>query len=406
MKLVIVEIRNGNKQLMRDINKSKILNLVRTEGPISRVGIAKKLKLSQATVTYITEELFENNFLIEEGEQKSTGGRKAKLLQFNDNIGVIAGVGISKGGIEIVLCDLRNQAIDHNFSDESFETGEDATTIIARLINALLMKQGHPQLLGISIISSGLVDRNSGTVVKSTLLNWHNVPIVSLLRRYYPDVRILLDKDINAVAMYEMNFGHAQSLQDFLVVSVGEGLGLSVVIRKHIYYGDYGGAGEFGHTVINVGGYKCHCGQHGCLEQYASEFYLRNKLRETNNTDFGTKHLLTKIGDGAENGDSVAIELLREMGTYLGYGIRNLINVFNPKAIVLVGEAIKYSNLFLERTLKTADNNFFSNADLPTKVLTSDSSNDAWYQGASILISNSLFETPIYQEVNNIGGLE
>jgi hypothetical protein len=92
MKLVKMQIRNGNKQLMRDINKSKILNLVRTKGPISRVAIAKELSLSQATVTYITEELISSKFVVEEGELKSTGGRKAKLLRLNDEIGVIASV--------------------------------------------------------------------------------------------------------------------------------------------------------------------------------------------------------------------------------------------------------------------------------------------------------------------------
>lgn len=394
-----MQIRNGNKQLMRDINKSKILNLIRSEGEVSRVSIAKKLNLSQATVTYIAEELLDDNFILEGGEQKSTGGRKARLLTFNNNLGIIASIGISKKGIEIVLCNLRNEPIDHQFIDINTTDSKKTVNQIADNIKRLVAEQNHLDLLGISIISSGLVDRDSGTIVKSTLLDWENVPIKEMMQSYFPDIKIMVDRDINAVAMYEMNFGSAKALQDFLIVSVGEGLGLSIVIGNHIYYGDYGGAGEFGHTVIQIGGYRCHCGQRGCLEQYASEFYLKNKLK---NSEFGTNHLLRKVGDAANNGDKNAQELLEEMGTNLGYGLRNLINIFNPKAIILVGEAMDYSNHFIGKLRTTVNNNFFANANLPTEVISSKTQNDAWYQGASILISNSLFETPIYQEVTEI----
>lgn len=401
-----MQIRNGNKQLSRDINKSKILNLIRSDGPISRVSIAKKLSLSQATVTYITEELIGDNFIFEEGEQKSTGGRKARLLSFNINLGVIASVGISNDGIEVALCTLENQIITHDFVENDIDTGELAAKSIVSAIRDLLDSRNNPELLGISIISSGLIDRGTGTIVKSTLLNWTEVPIKDLLQPYFPKTQIIVDRDINAVAMYEMSFGSAKSLQDFLVVSVGEGLGLSVVIGNRIYYGDYGGAGEFGHTVINVGGYLCHCGQRGCLEQYASEFYLKNKLTENSEFKYGKKHILRCVGQAADRGDSEAIELLNQMGTNLGYGLRNLINVFNPKAIILVGSAMEYSQHFANKMLQTAKNNFFANADLPTNILSSKVPNDAWYQGASILMSNSLFETPIYQEVTGFGRID
>lgn len=398
-----MQIRNGNKQLIRDINKSKILNLIRLQGPISRVEIARNLNLSQATVTYIMEDLISEDLIIEEGVQKSTGGRKAKLLSFNTNLGVIASIGISKGGIETVLCDLKNNLITRSFTESNVETVDKTITLIVSSIRNILNSQKNPLLMGISIISSGLVDRDSGTIIKSTLLNWKEVHIKDLLQPYFPNVKILVDRDINAVAMYEMNFGSARQLKDFLIVSVGEGLGLSIVIGNHIYYGDYGGAGEFGHTVINVGGYQCHCGQKGCLEQYASEFYLRNKLKDMEDVKYKDKYLLKEVGDAANNGDKESIELLEEMGKYLGYGLRNLINVFNPKAIILVGEAMEYSNHFIYNMRKTVDNNFFANAELPTKVIPSSIENDAWYQGASILISNLLFETPIYQEVTGIG---
>lgn len=398
-----MQIRNGNKQLIRDINKSKILNLIRLQGPISRVEIARNLNLSQATVTYIMEDLISEDLIIEEGVQKSTGGRKAKLLSFNPNLGVIASIGISKSGIETVLCDLKNNLITCSFTESNVEAVDKTITLIVSSIKNILNSQENPRLMGISIISSGLVDRDSGTIIKSTLLNWKEVHIKDLLQPYFPNVKILVDRDINAVAMYEMNFGSAKQLKDFLIVSVGEGLGLSIVIGNHIYYGDYGGAGEFGHTVINVGGYQCHCGQKGCLEQYASEFYLRNKLKNMGDVKYKDKYLLKEVGDAANSGDKESIELLQEMGKYLGYGLRNLINVFNPKAIILVGEAMEYSNHFIYNMRKTVDNNFFANAELPTKVIPSSIDNDAWYQGASILISNLLFETPIYQEVTGIG---
>lgn len=401
-----IKIRNGNKQLMRDINKSKILNLVKSSGEISRIQIAKQLGLSQATVTYITEELISNGFLLEKGEQKSTGGRKPKVLNINENYGVIASVGISKHTIEVVICNVSNQVLSRSLITEKVIDPEKAKKIISETIKGWLSAHDNPKLLGISVISSGLVNRNKGIILKSTLLNWQNVPIVQMLKEDFPNIKILLDKDINAVALYEMNMGKAKSLKDFLIISIGEGLGMSTVIRNHIYYGDFGGAGEFGHITFQKDGYQCHCGQKGCLEQYASEFYLKNKLNDLEIEKYDSDHLLKSVGQAALTGDEQAIALLKQMGSNLGIGLKNLINVLNPKGIIIVGAAVKYKHFFMDEVYKAADTNFFSNADLKTKIITSEISNDAWYQGASMLITNGLFEIPIYQEVNGFGGAE
>ncbi|WP_416828409.1 ROK family protein [Ectobacillus polymachus] len=401
-------LRNGSKELIKDINRFKVLNIIREQHPISRIEISKQSELGVSTLTYIIEDLMNQGLIQEVGESSSTGGRRARLIKFNKDFGSAISVKIEEEQLLIALTNMDAEIVDiKKIPFKRYSSPEIVVNIIEEQIPKILVenKKELSNLLGIGILSSGLINRHKGIIIRSSMLNWENVPIAEMLKEKLKDIPIFVDKNINGYALAELWKGEGLESNDFLVVSVGAGLGLSIVISRKINYGSIGGAGEFGHTTIEVNGYSCHCGQFGCLEMYASEFYFENKGRELLSQFPNTtlkNFTFAEVAKQADLKDELANQLLKGMSLYLGYGIRNLINTLNPDKIVMAGEGMKYCHLFIDKVNDISQDNFFSRADIPTNIVPSKLKDDAWLIGGALLAINHIFQVPIYEgmEVN------
>lgn len=399
-----MKIKNGSKELMKEINRFKVLNIIREKQPISRVEISNLSELSASTLTYIMDDLMDQNLIREVGESSSTGGRRAKLLEFNNNFGSVISVKIEEEQLLIALMNMNAEVIElDKIPFKKFSEPEVIIKIIENKVPELLSnnERDYSNLRGIGILSSGLVNRHEGIIVRSSMLGWKHVPIARKLHHRFPNIPIFIDKNINGYTLAELWKGEGKTSNDFLVVSVGAGLGLSVVKDKKIYYGAAGGAGEFGHTTLAVNGYQCHCGQKGCIEMYASEFYFQNKGKELVDEypDTSLKRFcFDDVAKQALKGDELANRLIREMSQYLGLGVRNLINTFNPEKVVMAGEGMKYSQLFMEEVREISRENFFSKVNIPTEIVESKLNDSAWMVGGALLVINHIFQVPIYED--------
>ncbi|RWZ54625.1 ROK family transcriptional regulator [Halobacillus fulvus] len=395
-------IRSGSKELIKEINRFKVLNIIRRQQPISRSEIARQCELGISTLSYIMDELKSQDLIYEVGEATSTGGRKAKLLKFNETHGYVISVKIEEEQILTALTNMNGDIILKTYAP--FEKEASAETIVSLIESEAKQilsekKQDLTRLLGIGVLSSGLVNRHEGRIIRSSMLGWEDVPITEMIKGSFPDIPVFVDNNINGYTLAELEKGAGKQNNDFLVVSIGAGLGLSVVIDRKIYYGSVGGAGEFGHTTHVIDGYSCHCGQRGCLEMYASEFYFENKYREQSHESLLADHHFSEVAKAAEGNDLTAASLMKEMGTHLGYGLRNLINTLNPDKIIVVGEGVKYRHLFEEEMLAIARDNFFEKVEIQTAIVFSHLNDDSWFTGGALLAINQLFQEPIYEQM-------
>ncbi|MFY4776353.1 ROK family protein [Metabacillus sp. RGM 3146] len=396
-------IRNGSKELIKDINRFKVLKIIRERHPISRVEIARLSELGMSTLTYIIDDLTKLGLVFEVGESSSTGGRRARLIEFNKNFGLAISIKIEEKRLLIGLTNMDAEIIDEiRIAFKKHTAPEVVVDILEKNIKMIFDKnqKNLSDLKGIGLLSSGLVNRHKGIIIRSSLLGWNNVPIAQMLKERFTDIPVMVDKNINGYALAELSKGEGQESDSFALISVGSGLGLSVVMENKIHYGSIGGAGEFGHTTIEVGGYPCHCGQQGCLEMYASEFYFENKGEELlfhyPNTSL-KNFQFEEVSEQADKGDELALQLIDGMAAYLGHGIHNLINTLNPEKIVMAGEGIKYEKLFMEKVQKIAQNNFFSKMGHQTKIVKSRLNDEAWLVGGALLAITHLFQLPIYE---------
>lgn len=250
-------------------------------------------------------------------------------------------------------------------------------------------------LIGIGI---GAPDGNyyKGTIEYAPNLPWHGViPFVEMMQAYYPQLPIYLTNDANAAAIGEMIYGGAKGMQDFLVVTLGTGLGSGFVAHGKLIYGHDGFAGELGHVIVSPGGRQCSCGRQGCLETYVSatgvkrtaykmmtKYIAASPLRNIPFNEMDAKI----ISEAAAAGDELARETFRYTGEMLGKALANVIAITSPEAIFLMGGLAKAGELLFKPTRETMEENLMKLFKGKVKLLPSQLINNAAIYGASALV--------------------
>lgn len=266
-------------------------------------------------------------------------------------------------------------------------------------INSLM--QGYTDLK-LKAIGIGAPNANyyKGTIELAPNLAWKGiVPLTDLMKRKI-DVPVVLTNDANAAAIGEMLFGGAKNMKDFIVLTLGTGLGSGIVINGEVVYGHTGFAGELGHTIVVPGGRDCGCGRQGCLETYASAtglvrtvLYMLSEMREESSLrDIPASELTAKkITEAAAQKDPVAAEALDYTAEILAFGIVNSISFSSPEAIFLFGGLAQAGELLFAPTRKYVDQNIQSIFKGTVKILPSGvPESNAAVLGAAALAWNEL----------------
>jgi glucokinase len=238
-----------------------------------------------------------------------------------------------------------------------------------------------------------------GTIEEPPNLSWGFVDVVGSLRRWY-DVPVVLTNDANAAAIGEMQFGAAKGMKDFIVITLGTGLGSGIVANGQLIYGHDGFAGEIGHTIVDPEGRQCGCGRRGCLETYASasgicrtvEELIRttetpSELRNTNKEDLTSK----RIYEAALRNDRLALEAFELTGRYLGLKLADSVAHTSPEAIILFGGLAAAGDLLFAPTKKYMEEYLLHIFKNKVRLLPSAlSQGNAAVLGAAALIWNEL----------------
>jgi glucokinase-like ROK family protein len=398
------DLRIGGKALIKDLNRAIVVNEIRKNGPISRTDIAKNTGLGLSTITKITESLIEQDMIYETGEGDSTGGRKPIYLSFNYNFGYVVGIKIEPTDVIMALTNLNGEIIERRVYE--FPKGSRSELVLGIISQGLQVigydtKERERQILGVGIGVSGLVDKARATLVYSSLLGWGKVAFRPTVRKVI-NVPVYVDNDVNAYAIAELLYGQGKGLDNFLVVTMGIGIGCGIIINGEIYRGDFGGAGEIGHVIIQKDGKQCYCGQRGCLETCADDDFIINRVKELARSNprsaFCDKEPTIKdVYKAAREGDECALRAYEEAGRNMGVGLVNAINIFNPSTIILAGEAMVAKDFFMPYIIETAQRNFFYKYKKHIEIKASELGDNGWEIGAAAVAVNELFQAPIYK---------
>jgi len=337
----------GDQQLIKKMNKTIVLNTIRQQQPLSRADISSVIGLNKATVSSLVSELVESQLVSEIGPGESSGGRKPTLLLFNRSAGFAIGVDIRVNDLLAVLVDMEGNVIREKtvpLADYSLDKVLDQ---IRKTIRGLMRRlPASPYgIVGIGIGVPGLVDEKS-QVISAPNLGWDNVDLYEALSAEFGS-NIHIDNEANAGAIGEKLYGAGRDSKNLIYLSIGIGIGSGIMVGGDLYRGISNFSGEVGHMTVAENGPLCRCGNRGCWETLASEKALLDQA--------GTlwkDHTLSleNILKEAEQGNEQVLALLERIGSQLGVGLANLVNILNPELIV-IGNRLSLAGDYLRQSM-------------------------------------------------------
>lgn len=347
----IGENKTWNHHVVKEGNKSLVLKKIINHSPISRASVAQEVGLNKGTVSSLVNDLLEDHLIYESGPGKSSGGRRPVMLIFNEKAGYSVGIDIGVNYLLGILTDLNGNICNEKevtFKNLSYEEIEKQLFNTIDYLIASAPESPHG-IIGIGVGVPGIVD-NNGEILLAPNLNWKNLNLKRILENKYR-LPVIIENEANAGAYGEKKFGAGKESEHIIYVSAGIGIGVGLILNGSLYKGSNGFSGELGHMTIQVNGPTCRCGNKGCWELYASEQALLAAAEKMQISPLTEKELeLTDLLALAEQGDAKVISLFEQAGDYLGVGINNIINSFNPQQVI-IGNRMASSHKWLNKTL-------------------------------------------------------
>lgn len=371
-----------------DVTRSAVLAHIGGHGPTSRADLARELGVSPALITQYARQLISDGLLQELSHSPSQGGRPARLLGLVADAGCAIGVKVVTDHVAIVEAGIDGAVI--RSATEPFDAAAGtAITKLADLLRTFIAGgRGQAPLLGIGVGVPGNVDEQDVGTVDSTQLGWQRVPVGEVLRREL-GLPVLVENNVNALAMAEALHGQARGHDDVLVVTIGTGVGAGILSDGHLLRGRAGGAGEIGHLPVLEDGPLCQCGARGCLEALVGQSALVQQARHDGL--IGPNASISALRDLADEGDPHAQQLYSTAGHLLGRALAGVINVIDPEIVIVLGEGVdawQHWSFGFEPSLRAA----LLPRNRAIRVAVETWQDDRWAQGAASLVLATPFD--------------
>jgi len=306
-------------------------------------------------------------------------------------------VGVDLGGSKIysILSDSSGTITQRDLRDTQAPEGPDA--VIKRIIESIKQVASGRDIAGIGIGAAGVCEAATGVVTRSpNLPGWHDIPLRDTIQREF-NLPTYLENDATLAALGEHHFGGGVGIDNLLAVTVGTGIGGGIIINGQPYRGTSGSAGELGHMTIDINGPRCPCGNTGCWEALASGTALAREAAKR--IEAGARTSMLNFADGdiqkvsaqrvylaAQDGDPLANELISQTAYYLGVGLVNLVNIFNPQLILIGGGLSRMGSMLLDPAIEVVRECAFDLAVRAVRIEISPLGNDSTALGAVALV--------------------
>lgn len=373
----------GNRDLIKTMNRTLLLNIIRRARAITRKQLTDTSGLSVGAVSQIVNELLRQGWLLEHDDDTDTGGRPRTLLRLNPAAGYALGLKLMENRVVAAVTNFETDVLyyrDYNFDFD--DTPANLSRILASVIEITLAEAriNRSELFGVGIGLAGVIYAQTGVVHHSPFFGWRDVPLAKLVQERV-ELPIYVENDVNTLTITEQLFGAGYNRSDFVVVTVGRGIGMGMVLNGQLYQGASGGAGEIGQNVLWDSS-----GSTLTLEDVAADPAVVRAVPGC--------HDLAAVIARADAGDSMARDALAQSGTAIGMSLANVVNTLSPELIILSGEGITAGHYRLE-PMKAALNRCTFNGLLDRVTVVVEPTDDrAWARGAASVVISKVFESP------------
>ena len=394
----------ADQKLVRKLNNNIIIEVLRNQAPVSRANLSAITGLNRSTVSSIIDELISSGWVRETSYQSNKIGRPGLLLEINPHGGFAVGIEI---GVDFLLCaatDFSTKVIWHKQIDTDPNDGQVVILQKAFELVAKAIEVGEKecnQLLGIGISIPGLVDVHNGVLKFAPNLNWKDVPLRLIWNQQF-HAPVYVENDGNAAALGEYYFGAARGTKNFIYIAAGYGLGSGIIVDGQLLRGNKGYASELGHMTYDPNGAPCSCGKRGCYETIIGPRAVIESVKKLIN-EKGPDKTIIKISKEDNNNfnydavvnaaiekDQIAIDALKDVGCKLGLIVSHLVNIFDPRMVIL-GGALNYAKDFIQPVVeKVVKENALQLCQEDLEITNSELGQDASVMGAIALVLENL----------------
>lgn len=357
----------ANRNSITESEKS-LLDSIRRYGELSKADLVSFTDYSRTKITSCINSLLDKNIIVANTVTEYTGGRHSKKFRLNGDYGLVAGVDIGATSIDLGIADFSGKLLARYFEPSSVKDGP--IVVLGRVCSlAEKMLKEHrlnsDKLSGIGIGVPGPVDYPVGTLVSPPIMpGWDRFPIIQTIQQWFPSSNVVVDNDVNVMALGEIYQGAGKGVDNLIFIKIGTGIGAGIVCEGRIYRGSSGCAGDIGHIGVDKNGPMCYCGNRGCLEAVAAGPAIVERSLQA--AQAGKSPILLSyyekkgnvlttedVGNASREGDTLAIEVIRQSGQYIGDVLAGLVNFYNPGMIVIGGGVSNLGNLLLSSIRET-----------------------------------------------------
>lgn len=387
---------------IRRHNQSLVLDLVRTQGPVSRAQIARLGRLSMPAVMGIVGALIEQGLVREVGVGPSSGGRRPVLLEVVPEAFCAIGLDVGTRTIRAVVTDLHAVV---RYGTEVPSVMEHGPAALQQQLGAVLhdllcnATRGFGGILGVGLaVPAPILDSTALSFSPPSFPHWGELRLGDWLGAEL-QVPVIVENDAKAATLGEFLYGAGRGVRNLFYLIVHRGVGGAAIINGELYRGADGGAGEIGHVMIERDGPRCGCGRHGCLEALVGREAIRQRAIQTL-LQAGETELAGRAVDGLHTDDVVdaalaghvlARQILIETGQFLGLGVATIVNLFNPELIILGGTTMRAGPLILDPIAEVVQRRAMAGLAQHVRIVPGALEQDAGAIGAAALVLRRLF---------------
>lgn len=393
----------GQPELLKEINRTRALEILLQERVISRPELAKRTGLSRATIALLVDDLRSAGLVREQGLGDSGGGRPPMILEVNPQAALAVGARLRDYHWGVVLTDLDGRVLRRVDVPLVGLSPESAIRTLTQGVNEVTAGIERERLLpAVGLGTPGLVDMTDGVVHSAFDVGWFDVPIRAMAQAAL-GVPVYVANRSRVGALAELWVGSAHHVQNLIYIAIGTGIAAGVVIDGRLYGGTNSSAGELGHITILPDGPLCGCGNRGCLQALASDTAIANRAREQ--LRFAPDSRILDLVEGhperitartvfaaATQGDGLALQVVEETARYLGIAVATLVNLFNPELIVLGGPVGQHGQVLLDPLRAEVKRRAMAYPLSAVRITTSTLGPDAGAIGAAVLVLQRLGE--------------
>ncbi|MFC0532532.1 ROK family transcriptional regulator [Phytohabitans kaempferiae] len=380
----------------------RLLRLLRDHGTISRAELADRLEIPRPRLLGEIDRLVALGYVAEAGMAASRGGRRSTLVELNPRLR-FAAVDLGASSVDVEVTNGRLEPVAAYTESADIRSGP---KVILQRVNELLAKAkvdgAYEKLDAVGIGVPGPVSFRDGVPVSPPIMpGWDRFPVRELLTREH-GCPAVVDNDVNIMAVGERHGGVAHSVDDFLFVKIGTGIGCGIYLSGEVYRGTDGCAGDIGHIQVDSHGPMCTCGNVGCLEALFSGAALAKDatLAARNGTSPALVDRLAANGtvtardvaEAASEGDVTCIRLIRDGGRRIGGVLAGLVSFANPSMIVIGGGLAHLGHILLAEIRSVVYRRSLPLATGNLPVVLSELGPRAGVTGAAVLASDVAFE--------------